>query len=180
MTVPLIILAALSVVGGFVGVPASLGGGNAIEHFLEPLFVPANDKMALHSPHGGTLEYVLMAVSVVIALGGIVFAWRWYAVPSRVPATLAGRFAGLYRLLVNKWFVDEFYEAAFVTPTVKGSERLLWKGVDIRLIDGAVNAAGKIVKWFADTARVVQTGVAPTYVFVFVVGVIMILGWMLR
>ena len=179
MTVPLMILALLSVVGGFVGIPSSLGGNNAIEHFLDPLFEPAHAKLGLHTSHGHALEYVLMAASVAIALGGIYLAWRWYSAPSPVPTSLRNRFSALYHFLLNKWFVDELYDATVVTPTVKGSEKLLWKGVDVGLIDWTVNTSGRVVQWFSRTLRVVQTGVAPNYVLVFVAGVVLLLGWML-
>jgi NADH-quinone oxidoreductase subunit L len=180
MTIPLMVLALLSIVGGFVGIPASLGGNNAIEHFLDPLFAPANRKLALHASHEGMTEYLLMIGSVAIAGVGIVLAWRWYSVHSRTPAAISNRFSGVYAFLLNKWFVDELYEATVVTPTVKGSEKILWKGLDTHVIDWTVNSLGRVTQWVSRTIRVVQTGVAPNYVLVFVIGVVVILGWMLR
>jgi NADH-quinone oxidoreductase subunit L len=179
MTIPLMILALLSVVGGVVGIPASLGGNNAIEHFLEPVFGPANSKLGFHAPHGDAMEYVLMAASVALAACAIILAWRWYSTASPAPDALRSRLSGIHHFLLNKWFVDELYDAVVVNPTVKGSEKLLWKGVDIGLIDRVVNASGLVVRWFSRTVRVVQTGVAPNYVFVFVAGVVVLLAWIL-
>lgn len=179
MTVPLIILAILSVIGGFVGVPASLGGGNAIEHWLEPVFERAQEKMAV-SVHGvETIEYVLMAFSVGVALTGIFAARTWYLHKKEIPDGLASRFSGAYTLLLNKYYVDEAYDAVVVNPTVKGSEKLLWKIFDIGVIDWLVNATARAVERTGRALRTVQTGVAQSYVFVFLLGVIAILGWLL-
>jgi len=178
MTLPLVVLAVLSVIGGFVGVPESLGGSNAIEHFLDPVFENAADRLRLHAAHGGT-EYLLMALSIGIAAAGIFLAWRWYSRRSQAPELLSERFSGLYVLLANKWYVDELYDMSIVRPTVAVSEKLLWKNVDVKGIDFVVNAFGSVAQWVSRTVRVVQTGVTQNYVFVFVVGVILILGWMI-
>ncbi|MEK9136154.1 MAG: NADH-quinone oxidoreductase subunit L, partial [Bacteroidota bacterium] len=179
MTVPLIILAALSIVGGFVGVPASLGGGNAIEHWLEPVFENANEKMLLGVHDIEPVEYVLMVLSVGVAVVGIYLARTWYLKKTAVPDTLSNRFAGMYKLLLNKYFVDEAYEAAVITPTVKGSEKLLWRVVDVGMIDWFVNALAAAFGFVSRTVRVAQTGVVQSYAFVFLVGVIAIIGWLL-
>jgi NADH-quinone oxidoreductase subunit L len=179
MTVPLIVLAALSVIGGFVGVPSSLGGGNAIEHWLEPVFERAHEKMLL-TDHGSVeVEYLLMAVSVAIAAAGVYFGRLFYLRRKDVPARVVHSAPGFYKLLVNKYYVDEAYEAAIVTPTVQGSERLLWKGLDVGVIDWTVNALARLFGWISQTVRVVQTGVTESYVFVFLLGVVAILGWLL-
>jgi NADH-quinone oxidoreductase subunit L len=179
MTVPLIILAALSVLGGFVGIPASLGGGNAIEHWLEPIFEHANEKMMMASHGVEATEYALMILSVGIAIAGIFLARRWYLQKNNAPEQWSTRFAGMYRLLLNKYFIDETYDAAFVTPTVKVSEKLLWRGIDVGVIDWCVNALARLVGFISQTARVMQTGMAQSYALVFVAGVLLILGWLI-
>lgn len=179
MTVPLIILAVLSVIGGFVGVPASLGGGNAIEHWLDPVFERAYMKMPGGEHESVLVEYLLMALSVGVAVVGIYIARAWYTRKSDAPEKFSARFARLYRILLNKYYVDEVYDAAIVTPIVKGSEKLLWKGIDVGVIDWSVNAIAALFGFFSRTFRVVQTGVAQSYVFVFVIGVIAVLGWLL-
>ena len=179
MTVPLMILALLSVVGGLVGVPESLGGSNMIEHWLAPVFENAETKLAQTGGGDQALEYVLMALSVAIALSGVYLAWRWYLKKTEVPARLQQKAGKLYSLLWNKYYVDEVYDAAVVTPVVKGSEKLLWKNLDVGAIDWSVNALARTIGWIAKTARVVQTGVTESYVFAFVLGVFLILGWLI-
>jgi NADH-quinone oxidoreductase subunit L len=179
MTIPLIALAFLSVVGGFVGIPASLGGGNAIEHWLDPVFERAQVVLLAPSHPSEFTEYLLMVLSVGVAVGGIVLARTWYLHRKEVPETLSERFAGAYRLLLNKYYVDEVYDAVIVTPTVKGSEKLLWKGIDVGVIDWCINTGAKLLGVLSRTVRVVQTGLAQSYVFVFVLGVVAILGWLL-
>ncbi|MBP1648324.1 MAG: nuoL [Bacteroidetes bacterium] len=179
MTVPLIALAFLSVAGGFVGVPASLGGGNAIEQWLEPVFERAGRVLPSPAHPSVALEYVLMALSVGMAIAGIVLARTWYLRRKEVPERLSQRFARAYRLLWNKYYVDEVYDAVVVTPTVQGSEKLLWKGIDVGIIDWCINTGAKMIGLLSKTVRVVQTGLAQSYVFVFLLGVVVILGWML-
>jgi len=179
MTVPLVILAALSVVGGFAGIPASLGGGNAIEHWLDPVFEKAQEKIALAAHPEGAVEYVLMALSVAVALGGIFTARVWYLKKKEVPKRLAESASGAYALLSNKYYVDELYDAAVVTPTWKISEKLLWKGIDIGVIDWLVNGTGRVVAGVSRGIRVFQTGVTENYMFVFLLGVVVIVGWLL-
>ncbi len=179
MTIPLIVLAALSVVGGVVGIPASLGGGNAIEHWLEPVFQPAMDKLGTVGHEDHLAEYLLMALSVGIALAGITLARKWYLQKREVPDALAVRFPVLYRLLLNKYYVDEAYDAVVVTPLHKLSEKVLWKGIDVGVIDWLVNASGRFVQAAGRTVRVVQTGVTQVYVVVFILGVVAIVGWLL-
>ncbi len=179
MTVPLIILCVLSVVGGFVGVPYSLGGNNAIEHWLDPVFERANEKLLLASPHGGPIEYVLMIVSVGVALAGIWLARKWYLQSKEVPERLAANNPGTYNLLLNKYKIDEAYDAAVVTPVLKTSDAFLWRIFDVKIVDGIVNGIPKVIGMFSGVARKVQTGVAQSYVFVFLIGVVAIVGWLI-
>ena len=179
MTVPLIILALLSVIGGLVGWPASLGGGNAIEHWLEPVFERATLKMPLAHHGVEPMEYVLMILSVGVAIAGILLARSWYLRKLAMPGRMAERAPGVYALLFNKYYVDEVYDAAVVNPTVKGSEKLLWKGVDVGVIDWLVNALPKAVGALSGTVRVVQSGVTQSYALFFLIGVVTILAWLL-
>jgi NADH-quinone oxidoreductase subunit L len=179
MTVPLIILAFLSVVGGFVGVPASLGGGNAIDHWLEPVFDRANLVMALPGHDVEPIEYVLMVLSVGVGVGGIFLARLWYLKKQELPKQWSAKLPGFYKLLLNKYYVDEAYDTAVVTPIQKTSERLLWKIVDVGVIDGIVNGLAAFIGGVSRVIRMGQTGLAQNYVFVFLIGVVAILGWLI-
>jgi NADH-quinone oxidoreductase subunit L len=151
MTVALVALAIGAVLAGFVGVPAALGGGNAIEHFLEPSFTA--HAPAAHAPAAGPAapggevahlsrggELALMALSVVIGLAGILAAWRFYVGRPEIAARLARRFAGPHRVLKNKYYVDELYGATVIGGTVRGADGL-WT-FDRQVVDGAVNGSG--------------------------------------
>ncbi len=179
MTVPLIVLAVLSVIGGFIGVPYSLGGSNHIEHWLDPIFESANSKMRLVPHDVAPVEYVLMAVSVGIALAGIWLAYTWYTQKKEVPERLAVNNPAAYNLLLNKYKVDELYDTVFVTPIQKSSDLFLWKIFDVKIVDGIVNGLPKLIGMFSGVARKVQTGIAQSYVFVFLIGVVAIVGWLL-
>ncbi len=179
MTVPLVVLAVLSIVGGFVGIPASLGGGNAIEHWLEPVFARAQEKLLTVDTVGGLTEYLLMALSVGVALGGIYLARKWYLRNREGTDRLAAAAPGVYTLLRNKYYVDELYDAAVVTPIARISEKLLWKGIDVAVIDWLVNGAARLVAGVSRWIRFVQTGVTEGYMFIFLLGVVAIVGWLL-
>jgi len=179
MTVPLMSLAVLSAVGGFVGIPESLGGGNAFEHWLDPVFSRAQAKLGL-SHHGPeAIEYVLMAVSVCLAVAGILAAWTLYLKRQEMVERLRKRFSALYQLLLKKYYVDEMYDAVAVRPTVRISETLLWKGFDVSVIDGIVNGSARAVSAAAQWIRKAQTGVAQVYATVFLGGILLILTWMI-
>ncbi|MBX2993123.1 MAG: NADH-quinone oxidoreductase subunit L [Bacteroidetes bacterium] len=179
MAIPLIVLAGLSIVGGFVGIPHSLGGGNAIEQWLDPVFEAANRKMFL-APHAVVpLEYVLMIASVLVALGGIWLARTWYLKNTEIPEQLASRYRGMYNLLLNKYKVDEVYDAVIVNPIQKMSEMFLWKIFDVKIIDGIVNGIPKLIGVFSGVARKIQTGVTQNYALAFVLGVVLIIGFLI-
>ncbi len=135
--------------------------------------------MALGQHENHALEYALMVLSVGLALSGIFLARAWYTRRKDIPDSLAGRFAPAYKLLLNKYYVDEVYEAAVVTPIRRASEGLLWKGLDVGVIDWTVNAVARLFGMLSRSLRVVQTGMAQSYVLVFVVGVIVMLAWLL-
>ena len=176
MTIPLIILAVLSVVGGLVGIPLSLGGNNAIEQWLDPIFEHANVRLLLVPQSDSSIEYLLMALSVAIAVAGIWFARNIYLKRPEIAEKVSSSFRGIYKLLWNKYYVDEVYDATIVTPTVKVSEKLLWKGIDVGIIDGIVNGSATVTSWVSSKLRKIQTGFAQNYALAIVVGVIVILG----
>ena len=124
------------------------------------------------------LELGLMAFSVAIAVLGVWLGWQTYIVkPGRAKA-MGARFAGAYKVLWNKYYVDEIYAAAVVRPLV-GFSNFLWKIVDVEFVDGAVNGAGRVVRGIGGFLRPIQTGITGTYAAAITVGAILIMGYML-
>lgn len=179
MAVPLIILAVLSMIGGFVGIPAALGGGNAIEQWLEPVFEQANLRLAYWNGAGKGTEYSLMILSVLLAGGAIFLARTLYLKKQDTVESLAERFKYLHRLLWHKYYVDELYNTAVVTPVYAASNKFFWKVFDVRIIDGAVNGTANLIGTASGYMRKIQNGVVQNYAAVFVFGVIIILAVLL-
>ena len=203
MTWPLVALAVGAVLAGFVGVPAALGGSNVIEHFLEPSFTVPGMAHAAEEAHHYEIEWALMALSVLLALGAIWFARRNYVERPEEAERLAGRLAGTHRLLTNKYYVDELYDATVVSGMMSGA-RNLWR-FDGAVVDGAVNGTGwatrassvishvldkyvvdglvNLVGWICREGsygfRRVQTGLIQNYAFATLVGVFAFVTWFL-
>jgi len=176
ITLPLMILALLALIGGYVGVPAILGGSNHIHHYLEPVFGQAVERYGIATGHySHALEYGLMSVSVGIALVGIFLAYTLYIKRPELPAQLAERFQGLYRAILNKWYVDELYDVLFVNST-KRLGTFLWKSFDVLIVDGIVNGAGKLTRGVSRAMRYSQTGFVHNYAFTMVIGVVLALA----
>jgi NADH-quinone oxidoreductase subunit L len=178
MTVPLMILAVLSIVGGYLGIPHL----NQFEHWLEPAFtrfVPEDALLPVEAHSSFGLELGLMALSVLVALVGIYIARQIYLIKAGAADRVAANFSGLYNLLKHKWYVDEIYEALFVRPLMWLSENFFWKIFDVRLIDGAVNGSAKFFGGIASGLRRWQTGVVQNYAVTLVLGLIVILGYLL-
>jgi NADH-quinone oxidoreductase subunit L len=138
MAVPLQILAAGSILAGFLGVPAVLGGRNFIEHFMEPAFGHAHRALAevFAAPAPGPgVELALMGLSVLVAAAGILVATRFYKGAFEIPNRLAASFPGVYRTLVNKYWVDELYGAVFVRGLALGGGNALFAN-DRLVVDG--------------------------------------------
>jgi NADH-quinone oxidoreductase subunit L len=182
MAVALVVLAVGSVVAGYVGLPASLGGSDRFGRFLEPSFTAQAAPSAGEAAHDvaaetEALEAGLMAVSTVVALGGIGLALFFFLKNPRAADAVANRFAGLHRLLVNKYYVDEAYDAGLVQPIRIISEEGLSKRIDARVIDGAVNGVGEIVGGASEMLRRLQSGSVRAYAASLFLGVVLILGY---
>jgi NADH-quinone oxidoreductase subunit L len=206
MAIPLIILAIGSIVAGYVGVPHALGGSNRIETFLHPSFevtesarrgapiaaeaAPAeglqtvgvqaaepHEAEAVHADTG--TELMLMGISSGIAFAGIGIAWFFWRRRPEAADSLSKQFSGVYRVLCHKYYVDELYDAVFVQPIKTMSTSVLWKGVDVGLIDGAVNGAGFAARSSSNRLRRIQTGSMRTYAASLFLGVVLILGYYL-
>jgi NADH-quinone oxidoreductase subunit L len=174
MTVPLIILAALSVIGGYVGIPHILGGGNRIEAWFEPVFAPAQHLSQSAADHAGGPELLVMAISIVIALFGIWVAYVFYRKKTELPGKFASAAGPLYDLVHHKYFVDEIYAATVVKPIRTTSDFFLWRFFDIRIVDGMVNGVAQVMGNFGTIARKVQTGLVSNYALIFAAAVVVI------
>jgi NADH-quinone oxidoreductase subunit L len=145
MLAPLVVLAALSLAGGYLfKVPEFLG-----QIFPTVEEVPEN--------------LGLMAVASAVGLIGIGLAWFMYVARPALPESLAASFKGLYALVYNKYFVDEIYDAAVVKPLIGGSREVLWKGADAGLIDGFVNGVGSFSRKAGGVFRLMQSGNIRSY-----------------
>jgi len=175
ITLPLVVLAFLAAVGGFIGVPAVLHGSNHIHHYFEPVFGHAQEtfNIAAHGSHA--LEGGLMAFSVLLGFAGIGLAVIMYVKNPELPGKFTAKFAGLHRAVFNKWYVDEIYDALFVNPC-KRLGTFLWKGFDVVVVDGIVNGVGKIVVACSKGLRFTQTGYVHNYAMTMAIGAVVIIA----
>jgi NADH-quinone oxidoreductase subunit L len=172
MTVPLMALAVLSTIGGLIGLPAWMGA-NRFEEFLEPSLEYARHGEAATLGH--EMEMGFAVISVLVAVSGILLAYRFYVVKPSTPERLAGRMRGLYRLLFHKYYVDEMYDTVIVHPVANGSREVLWRGMDVGVVDGAVNGAGRVVRGLASILKHMQNGLVRSYAAWILAGAILIL-----
>jgi NADH-quinone oxidoreductase subunit L len=156
MLVPLMILAVLSVVGGWVWF------GGLFEHFLGPVFAGSESAGAPEAT-SKTLEFSLMSVSILAAGLGWLLAWLLYLRRPELPQKIADSLGGFYETVVHKYYVDEIYATLFVKPLVDGSTRILWHGLDQGVIDAAVNDTAHGAQHVSDSARQMQSGNLRSY-----------------
>ena len=166
MTIPLMILAFLSLTGGWVAAPALWGGKDYFSAFLSPVFGTATEAGGEAS---ASLEHTLSYVAVAAALVGLAVAWRMYS-----RKVERGTSTGLHKLLYNKYYVDELYLGAVVRPLVWLSTNVLWKVVDAGVIDGTVNGVAHGAQAVGDAARHTQSGNTRSYAVWVVIGAIVI------
>jgi NADH-quinone oxidoreductase subunit L len=162
MLFPLVVLAILSVIGGWVGIPAAMGGHNEIEHFLDPVFANSTKEVTVATGSSG-LELLLSAVSVLTAFVGILFAYLFYCKKPGTAAALAERAPALYNLVINKFYVDEIYSALITTPLLMFTRLVLGGIVDGGLVNGSAAAAGATTRGFSSLVRRVQSGNIRSY-----------------
>jgi NADH-quinone oxidoreductase subunit L len=203
MTTPLIILAIGSVFAGYVGFPAWLGGSNAFEHWLEPVFESIPGVPVAEPSYGRLAESGMAVVSVAIALAGFLLAYSTYYKRSDRAERVSKQFKGLYTTLLNKYYIDELYDLLFVNRA-KDAGTGFWK-FDANVVDGMVNgSAGATVRsavgsgwwdrWIVDglvrfiggfiktvswPVRLIQTGYTQNYALVMILGVLVLVGYVL-
>lgn len=164
MTFPLIVLAVLAAIAGFVGVPPILGGHHELEHFLSPIFAGSAKVAAAHHLDHNT-EWMLMAVSVGLALLAVIIAWsRFSKKPDLKDAEGAGK------ILANKWYVDELYDAAIVKP-LNALGRFFNNIFERLVIDGIVNGVGKSIQYGSRQIRLLQSGQVGSYILLMVLSI---------
>jgi NADH-quinone oxidoreductase subunit L len=192
MWLPLALLAVLSIFGGLVGVPPALSSWvglhteNHFEHFLEPAvarttpvaqigsgpFTPstteAHGAATGEAAHDVSGERLFTVISIIVA--GIGLGIGWMVFKKRPVRKMP-------RLLENKYYVDEIYDAAIITPLEEGSRHLLWKVVDVKLIDGFVNGVAGLFASLGNILRATQTGLARSYAAVILLGAIVVIGY---
>ena len=197
MTMPLVVLAVLSVVGGWIGWPTFLGGSNRFEQWLEPVFAGGHHVAAAVAGHGGealgegaaaahgavvahggghgnvALERGMAAASLAWGLLGLSLGYLVYSRRTKVADTVRGLAGGWpYRVLLNKYYVDEAYDGAFIRPGYRLSKAVLWKTIDAGVIDGLlVNGAALVVAVTGSLLRLLQNGLVRFYAWSFTVGV---------
>jgi NADH-quinone oxidoreductase subunit L len=168
MTVPLMILAFLSLTGGWFAFPALFGGKDYFTDFLSPVF-GSGEIAGGEASH--SLELTLSGVAMLAATLGLIVAWRMYSKDvKRAPET------GLHKVLYNKYYVDEIYQAVIVNPLVWISRNILWKAVDEGTIDGAVNGIAYGVREIGDGVRHAQSGNTRSYAVWVLVGAVVVFG----
>jgi NADH-quinone oxidoreductase subunit L len=174
MTIPLMILAVLAFIGGYIGIPSVFGGSNQIEKFLEPSF-PSNEIMESQAIHSPSLELGLMGFSVLIILIGIAIAYHFYIKNRKVPEQLAEKFKPLYKILLNKYYIDEIYDFCIISPCLRIA-RSMYDVFDTKVIDGFVNGFAKFIDDLGGLFRKLQTGNLSSYIFAMMVGVTFVIG----
>ena len=167
MTGPLIVLAVLAIVTGYLGIP----------HFLAPALPKP---LPSPSPHEGAAAVAIMVIATSLSLAGIALAYVLYVLRQGLPDRLAQQWSSLYTGSLHKWYVDELYDAWFVRPTVNAANDL-WQWIDVRVIDAAVNGVAATVNFWGRALRLIQSGEVQHYALAMALGTVIMLGvyWLL-
>jgi NADH-quinone oxidoreductase subunit L len=196
MVIPLAILAILSVIGGYVGVPGSLGGNDRFDRFLAPVFrsnLPAESGQTAMGEKGASeretegpepkteasTELLFTGISVAAGLLGLALAWLLYYRSPHLPQKIATSLAGAYNTISHKYYVDELYGALLVKPLINGSTRILWQGIDRKVIDDTVNNAADGARHVSDEVRHMQSGNVRSYAGWIAAGAAAVIAYMI-
>jgi NADH-quinone oxidoreductase subunit L len=198
MLVPLVILAVLSFVGGWIGWPGSLGGNNRFDQFLGPVFRstapgvnperaqsgetarPEQITEGTEPKTGPATELIFTGISVALALLGLFLAWLLYQRRPELPDRIVASAHALYSAVAHKYWIDELYAAIFVKPLISISRVVLWRTVDQGLIDGTLDASADSARELSDEVRHMQSGNVRSYagwVAIGATGVIAYMVW---
>jgi NADH-quinone oxidoreductase subunit L len=149
-----------------------------MSNYLEPIFADANNLLGKHTGHEvHAIEYALMAIATGLAFASWFFARKWYKSDETwaTPRNLVKNFPTAYKMLWEKWYLDQMYYKGIVDPVLNTSRNILWKFVDVRVIDGIVNGSARVVEFFANVIRALQSGVTQSYAGLMVLGIIVII-----
>jgi len=196
MVIPLVVLAVLSVTGGWIGVPGALGGSNRFEKFLGPVFHStaaafdtehrAGGEMALaergtEGPEAQTrpaTELAFSGMSVLVALLGFGLAWLLYYRNPQLPQRIASSLGGFYQAVGHKYYVDELYATLLVKPLIAGSALILWHGIDQDVIDATVDNSAHGANEVSDSIRHMQSGNVRSYAGWVAAGAAVVIAYM--
>ncbi|MGA2420573.1 MAG: NADH-quinone oxidoreductase subunit L [Candidatus Acidiferrum sp.] len=176
MLAPLVILAILSIIGGWLAAPALWGGTDYFTAFLNPVFGSGEAANALGEATAHSLEITLAVVAVISAALGLLVAFLLYGKENDKPANIAKSAGPVYDLLLNKYYVDEIYAAVVVGPLMWISRNILWKVVDVEIVDGAVNGLAHGAREVGDASRHTQSGNTRSYAVWVVIGAILVIA----
>jgi NADH-quinone oxidoreductase subunit L len=171
MLFPLMILAVLSAVGGLVGIH------HGFEHFLEPVF--GSEFPTAITEGSGNTEWLLMGISVLFSFAGLILAYVLYVSKPYLPDKIAAKLNGFYEAVLNKYYVDEIYAKIFVKPLIDGSTRILWQGIDRKVIDDTVNNAADGARHVSDEVRHMQSGNIRSYAGWIASGAAVVIAYMI-
>jgi NADH-quinone oxidoreductase subunit L len=179
MRVPLVILAGLSAVSGFIGIPI-IERANLIHAYLEPVFTryPLAPEALGHTIHRPGLELVMLLISLALAIGGILVAVYMYLIDTTLPERISAQFQWVYRMLLGKYYVDDLYDRLLVVPVKRASD-WLWAEVDVGIVDGAVNQAGSFVRQDSAWLTRVQSGFVRNYALSIFLGAVVVIGYLI-
>ena len=172
VTIPLMLLAIGAVTAGNLGIPEVLGGKANWGHFLEPVVGHA----LAHPSH--MTEYILMAMSVSAGAIGIFLAWKMYMKKPEIPKNIMERYPTLYKLSLNKYYVDEIYDFLIVKPALLLSRNVILNFFDIGIIDKVVNGVPKLIGQLSGSMRKMQDGLVSHYLAYMCGGAVFIIIWM--
>jgi len=171
MTIPLLLLALLSTIGGFAGIPEGFGT-HFLKGFLSPVF--ENPALIHHDIHSLSTEIILMTVAMILTLTTIALAWQTFVKKAKIPAEESTERKGIMKLLYDKFYIDELYNMIIIKP-VKYFSKLFYEIIELKLIDNIVEKTGKMTIKTGHTLRFIQNGHVGFYLAAMVIGIILVL-----
>jgi NADH-quinone oxidoreductase subunit L len=177
MVLPLVVLAAFSTIGGWPGLPKGILWGDAFKHFLAPIAPSVTRGPGAAITGAGLAPPVASAIALALAVFGIAIAWIFYLQNPGLPARLGESLGGLYRLLLDKYYIDQLYNTLVGRPLFWLSQFVLFRAIDRGVIDGIVDGTGFGVEGAGEGLRRIETGNVQHYAFVYLMGALAIVAY---